>query len=155
VGPSWLSMMTAENAAPKQRTRGKPFRKGRSGNPQGKAPGTRNRATLIAERPLDGEAETMVRKVIEKAKRGDTFALRFCLDRIVPVCRDRPVYFQIPDLKSADDASRAMAAITSAVASGELALFGHGGVGRRCPFSGVNRSAPGDRQGVDGASPSR
>jgi Family of unknown function (DUF5681) len=112
--------MGAENAAQKQRTRGKPFRKGASGNPAGKAPGTRNRATLIAERLLDGEAETMVRMVIDKAKQGDTFALRFCLDRIVPPRRERPVVFQIPELRSAEDASKAMSAITSAVAGGEL-----------------------------------
>jgi hypothetical protein len=112
--------MTAENAAQKQRVRGKPFRKGRSGNPAGKAPGTRNRATLLAERLLDGEAEAMVRLVIEKAKQGDTFALRFCLDRIVPPRRDRPVLFSFPELKSAYDASNTMSAITSAVARGEL-----------------------------------
>jgi Family of unknown function (DUF5681) len=112
--------MRAENAAPKQRTRGKPFRRGQSGNPAGKAPGTRNRATLIAERLLDGEAESMVRLVIKKAKQGDMIALRFCLDRIIPPRRDRPVNFQIPHLNSAEDASKAMAAITTAVAHGEL-----------------------------------
>lgn len=47
-------------------------------------------------------------------------ALRLCLDRIVPPRRDRPVHFKIPALNSANDASRAIAAITSAVASGEL-----------------------------------
>jgi hypothetical protein len=112
--------MRPENAAQKQRTRGKPFRKGASGNPAGKAPGTRNRATLIAERLLDGEAETMVRMVIEKAKQGDTFALRFCLDRIVPARRDRPVSLTIPKFNSAEDACNAMAAIMAAVARGEL-----------------------------------
>jgi hypothetical protein len=117
---SLVTLMGPENAAQKQRTRGKPFRKGVSGNPSGKAPGTRNRATLLAERLLDGEAETLVRKAIERAKKGDMIALRFCLERIVPPRRDRPVNFAIPDLKSADDASKAMAAITSGVASGEL-----------------------------------
>jgi hypothetical protein len=75
---------------------------------------------MLAQELLDGEAETLVRKAIERAKKGDMIALRFCLDRIIPPRRDRPVNFLIPDLKSADDASRAMAAITSAVASGEL-----------------------------------
>jgi hypothetical protein len=107
----------AENAAQKQQARGKPFRNGVSGNPAGKAPGTRNRATLIAERLLDGEAEAMVRLVIEKAKQGDIVALRFCL---VPPRRDRPVQFTSPELNSADDATKAMVAITSAVGSGEF-----------------------------------
>jgi hypothetical protein len=64
--------------------------------------------------------QTLVRKAIERAKSGDMVALRLCLDRIVPPRRDRPVYFTIPVLNSAADATKAMAAITSAVASGEL-----------------------------------
>jgi hypothetical protein len=112
----------AENPAAMQRRRGpgKPFRPGQSGNPTGKPKGTRHRATMLAERLLDGEAEAMLRTVIEKAKQGDMVALRLCLDRIVPPRRDRPVHFTIPALNSADEASKAMAAITSAVAHGEL-----------------------------------
>jgi hypothetical protein len=41
-------MADAENAAGKQR--GRPFRKGRSGNPSGKAKGTRHRATTPSAR---------------------------------------------------------------------------------------------------------
>jgi hypothetical protein len=75
---------------------------------------------MLAERLLDGEAEAMIRTVIDKAKQGDMIALRLCLDRILPPRRDRPVQFAIPELNSADDASKTMAAITTAVASGEL-----------------------------------
>lgn len=111
-----------ENAAAKQRRRGsgRPFRPGQSGNPAGKPKGTRHRATMLAERLLDGEAEALVRIVIEKAKQGDMIALRLCVDRILPPRRDRPVYFAIPELNSADEASKAMAAITTALAYGEL-----------------------------------
>jgi Family of unknown function (DUF5681) len=112
----------AENAAPKQRRRGpgRPFLPGQSGNPAGKTKGTRHRATILAEQLLDGEVEAMVRMVIERAKQGDMIALRLCLDRIIPVRRDRPVCFPMPVLSSAEDASKAMAAITAAVAHGEL-----------------------------------
>jgi Family of unknown function (DUF5681) len=110
--------MAAENTARKQR--GQPFRKGHSGNPRGRPAGARNAATVLAEQLLDGEAETLIRKAIEKAKRGDMVALRLCLDRIVPPRRDRPVHFTIPELNSAADATKAMAAITLAVAHGEL-----------------------------------
>jgi hypothetical protein len=113
----------ADNLAAMQRRRGlgKPFLPGQSGNPAGKPKGTRHRATMLAEQLLDGEAEAMLRAVIEKAKQGDMVALRLCLDRIIPARRDRPVQFAIPALNSADDASKAMAAITAAVASGEAA----------------------------------
>jgi hypothetical protein len=39
------------------------FRPGQSGNPAGKAKGTRNRTTLAIEAPLDGEAEALTRRV--------------------------------------------------------------------------------------------
>jgi hypothetical protein len=110
--------MPAETAAPKQR--GRPFQKGCSGNPQGRPPGARNAATVIAEQLLDGEAATITRKAIELAKQGDLPALRLCLERIVPPRRDRPVNFALPSMSSADDASKALAAIMAAVASGDL-----------------------------------
>jgi hypothetical protein len=114
------AMSVAENAEAKQRMRGRPFAPGVSGNSRGKPKGTRHRATMMAQQLLDGEVETLVRKAIEKAKQGDMIALRLCLDRIVPPRRDRPVHFAIPELNSADDAAKAMAAITTAVARGEL-----------------------------------
>jgi hypothetical protein len=108
----------AETTAPKQR--GRPFRKGTSGNPLGRPPGARNAATVIAEQLLDGEAEAITRKVIELAKQGDLTALRLCLERIVPPRRERPVNFTLPVINSVDHATKAMAAITAAVANGEL-----------------------------------
>jgi hypothetical protein len=110
--------MVAEKTARKQR--GQPFRKGHSGNPRGRPPGARNAATVLAEQLLDGEAETLIRKTIQKAKQGNIPALRMCLDRILPPRRERSVRLKLPDLASACDASTAMAAITAAVASGEL-----------------------------------
>jgi hypothetical protein len=91
------------------------------GNP-GRPRGARHKATLAAEALLDGEAEGLTRKAVEAALGGDMAALRLCLDRIVPPRRERPINFRIPPLKSAEDAAVAMAAITEAVAAGELLL---------------------------------
>jgi uncharacterized protein DUF5681 len=110
--------MSAEATAPKQR--GRPFQKGHSGNPQGRPLGARNAATVIAEQLFEGEAEAITRKVIELAKQGDLTALRLCLERIVPPRRERPVNFRLPVINSVDHATKAMAAITTAVANGEL-----------------------------------
>jgi Family of unknown function (DUF5681) len=66
-----------------------PFEPGQSGNPAGKAKGTRNKVTLAIEALLDGEAEALTRKAIELAKAGDMAALRLCLDRIVPASAQR------------------------------------------------------------------
>lgn len=75
---------------------------------------------MIAEQLLNGEAETITRKAIELAKQGDLTALRLCLERIVPPRRERPVNFTLPEINSVHRATKAMAAITTAVANGEL-----------------------------------
>src|SRR5260370_38889426 len=77
-----------DNSGSKQAGR---FEKGRSGNPAGKPPGARNRATLASEALLDGEAEELTRNAIERAKQGDTVARRLCLDRILPPRKHRAV----------------------------------------------------------------
>ena len=64
------------------------FAKGVSGNPHGRAPGTRNRATLAAMELLDGEAEALTRTAIDLALSGDMAALRLCIERIIPVRRE-------------------------------------------------------------------
>lgn len=111
-------MSAAENVAGKQR--GRPWPKGTSGNPAGKERGTRHRVTLAAQALLDGEAESLTRRAIELAKEGDTVALRLCLERIVPVLRDRPVRLDLPAIKEAADVTVAIGKIIAAVAAGEL-----------------------------------
>jgi hypothetical protein len=103
---------------PKSGHRG--FAKGVSGNPAGRPPGARNRVTLAVEALLEGEAEALTRKAIERALEGDGQALRLCLDRIAPPRRDRPVVFALPALKEAADARDAFAAVVHAIAGGEL-----------------------------------
>ena len=108
----------AENTAPKQR--GRPFRPGASGNPRGRPKGARNQATVTAEALLDGEAEAISRKLIEKALEGDTTALRLCLDRILPPRRERPVAFDLPKIESAAEALSASSAVLASCAAGAL-----------------------------------
>jgi len=98
------------------------FDKGQSGNPQGRPRGSRNKATLAAEAMLEGEAELLTRKVLDIAREGDLTALKLCLDRILPARRERLLQFELPPLRSASDAPRAIAAIAEAVAQGEITL---------------------------------
>lgn len=67
-----------------------------------------------------GEADALTRKAIELAKAGDMRAIRLCLDRILPARRDRPVRFNLPPIKSAQDAAATVSAVLEAVAAGEL-----------------------------------
>ncbi len=108
----------AENAGPKQR--GRPWPKGRSGNPTGKPKGTRHRVTQAAEALLEGEAEAITRKAIELAKAGDTVALRLVLERILPPRKGRPVDLRLPAVKQVADLLVACEAVTAAMANGEI-----------------------------------
>jgi len=110
--------LTDNNSAPIQR--GRPFLPGQSGNPSGKPKGSRNKATLALEELLDGEAEALTRKAVELALGGDMAALRLCLDRILPPRKDRPVSFEMPVIKDAEDAKAASAALLAAVSVGSL-----------------------------------
>ena len=96
------------------------FQPGQSGNPAGKAKGTRNATTLALEALLDGEAAALTRKAIELAQDGDTVALRLCLDRLLPPRKDRPITFALPPITTTDDLPLATGAIVAAVAAGEL-----------------------------------
>jgi hypothetical protein len=107
-----------------------PFEPGRSGNPAGKARGTRNKVTLAIEALLDGEAEALTRKAIELAKGGDMAALRLCLDRLAPPRKDRHVAFELPPVACAADAAKASAALVAAVADGDLTPAEAGELGK-------------------------
>jgi hypothetical protein len=69
---------------------------------------------------LEGDADKLTRKAIEKALEGDVPALRLCLERIAPARKDAPVTFELPPIKSAGDAVEASSALLEAVASGEV-----------------------------------
>src|SRR5438067_8704577 len=105
-----LQMQQKSAEKPKGLPRGRSFLKGQSGNPGGKRPGTRNRATIVAEEILDCETRPLLRGAIDDAKGGDGVMARFCLSRIIGPRRERPVHFALPPLQSA------------AVAQGELAI---------------------------------
>lgn len=89
------------------------------GNP-GRQPGARHRTTRAIEALLDGEAEALTRKAVEMALAGDGTALRLCLERIAPARKDTPVQFDLPPMKTAQDASEAAQAVLQAVSAGDL-----------------------------------
>ena len=110
--------MAADKTAKEQR--GKPFRAGASGNPDGRPKGSRNAATLALESLLDGQAQALTQKAIDLALTGDMAALRLCLERILPPRKDRPVNFAFPKITNAKEAAATMSAVLAAVASGDL-----------------------------------
>lgn len=110
--------MTAEITAAKQR--GRPFKPGQSGNLRGRPRGSRNRTTLAAEALLEGEAEALTRVCIERAKAGDSTALRIVMERICPPIRERTIHIDVLPVASVADLPIVLDRIIGAVASGEL-----------------------------------
>jgi hypothetical protein len=99
---------------------GRPFEKGRSGNPVGRRTGSRNKTSNAAAALLEGESEALTRKAVELALAGDPTALRLCFERILPPCRERTVEFTLPPIDSAADIAAAMKAVTAARADGAI-----------------------------------
>ncbi len=112
----------AERASPAggPKPRGKPFRKGQSGNPVGRIRGSRNKKTLAAELLLEGEAEALTRKAIEMALEGDPTALKLCFESLHSRRRHRSLRLDLPPLKGPADPGPFMTAIAAAIAGGEI-----------------------------------
>jgi hypothetical protein len=115
-----MEMAMDEIQLPQSRklARGRPYAAGRSGNPGGRPAGARNKKTLAAALLLEGEAEKLTRNAVERALAGDPTALRLCIERLLPPCRERAVKFALPPIASAADIAAAMQAVTSALAEG-------------------------------------
>ncbi len=92
------------------------FAPGNSGRPRG----ARHRITRAVEELLEGQSEGITQKAVEMALGGDSTALRLCLERIAPTRKDAPVSFDLPPIKTAQDASEAAQAVIKAVSQGEV-----------------------------------
>ena len=108
--------MARKNASKTYTDKSGKFAEGNPGRPKG----ARHKTTRAVEELLDGEAEGLTRKAVELALEGDTTALRLCMERIAPAKKDTPVNFDLPAMKSAQDASQAAQAVLQAVSEGQL-----------------------------------
>jgi hypothetical protein len=96
------------------------FLPGQSGNPAGKKPGTRNRATVLRAALADGEDTAAARIVIDRALAGDAVAARFIVDRLTPRPRGREIQLDLPAGAKASDVLAASNATIAAMAAGEI-----------------------------------
>jgi hypothetical protein len=99
-----------------------PFQPGQSGNPAGRAPGSRNKRTIIVDKLLDDSAGDLTSAAINQATAGDPAALRVCMDRVAPRLRHRALDFAMPRLVTLADTPPAIDAIAQGLAHGELDL---------------------------------
>ncbi|CCB91127.1 putative uncharacterized protein [Waddlia chondrophila 2032/99] len=108
----------SENAGKKQVST--KFQKGQSGNPKGRAKGSKNKATLAAEELLKGELNGICRRLIEEALEGNVQAIKLVLDRVLPARKSPAMSISLPKLNSSSDALNALALITDAVGTAEI-----------------------------------
>jgi hypothetical protein len=108
------------NNNPKPKSQKGQWQKGVSGNPAGRPRGTRNQATLAMEALLEEGAEQLISKAMTMALSGDTAALRLCLERILPVRKDRLVQVELPPIGTAKEISGAISTIFTAIGDGQI-----------------------------------
>src|SRR5215472_4016257 len=96
------------------------FQPGQSGNPAGRAVGSRNKKTLAAEAALFDHAKELVENLVGRAKRGEPAAMRLCMERILPVGRGRPLPIELPSIRSTEDALAAADVIMDALKEGAI-----------------------------------
>ena len=97
------------------------FQPGQSGNPAGKKPGTRNRATMLIEQMIGDEAERITGNLIRSALEGKPWAIQACLRRAAPPARSRTVSLDLPKADTPAAVLAAGARLVEAAASGEIA----------------------------------
>ena len=96
------------------------FKKGKSGNPNGKPRGARHKTSMMAEMLFEADVEEVCRHVVNQAKEGNMQAAKIILDRLLPPKKDRPIHFKLPMIYNATDAITASRLICHAVGNGEL-----------------------------------
>jgi hypothetical protein len=82
--------------------------------------GAKHRTTRAVLAMMEGEAEAITRKAIDLALAGDSVAMRLVMERLVSPARERPISFQLPAIRTAQDVVQATNAIAAAVAAGEM-----------------------------------
>lgn len=96
------------------------FAPGQSGNPAGRQPGTRNKATQIAERLLSDDIEGVCQAVVTAARSGDMTAARIIVERLIPARRTRTIEIDLPQVMTAADVVAGHARVVQAMAEGDI-----------------------------------
>ena len=96
------------------------FKKGQSGNPKGKRPGTRHKATQAALKLLGGDLAAITQECIRQAKEGNLMAVKLVLDKLIPSAKELPLSLSLPKVEGAGDLPAALSAVMETVAQGDI-----------------------------------
>jgi hypothetical protein len=95
------------------------FTPGHSGNPKGKPPGTRNRATVLRELLLEGQDRALVQAAVEKALAGDKVGLRQFIGLLFAKPRGREIFLDLPEVREGS-LGDSFGAVLRGLCSGEI-----------------------------------
>ena len=106
------------------------FIRGSRGNPAGKPKGARHRATVMAEKLFAADTKEVVKKVVEAAKNGKSWACKLIIERLIGPAREAPGLTTIGPVDYAEPRTaaeaRAMIFILGGkVARGEISVEAH------------------------------
>jgi hypothetical protein len=87
-------------------------------------------------------------KCLEMAQKGDRFATKLCMERILPRMTEAPIHFEIPAIKSLADLPAAYHSVLDSVANGEITLKDAGQI---YPMIDRVETAMRQRQSLDAA----
>jgi len=102
------------------RTRQGQWPPGVSGNPSGRPAGSRNKSTVLLEELLQARQEELIQKTIDLALQGDPVALRLCMERLLPVLKERRLDLPLPEVTDLPQAAAALSTILTGIGQGEI-----------------------------------
>jgi hypothetical protein len=97
-----------------------PFVKGLSGNPAGRPVGSRNRFTREMDEALEKQGVPLIDAIAAHARTANPAAMRLCLDRLVPVGKNRAATIELPPVETPDYTTTALGEIHRALAASEI-----------------------------------
>jgi hypothetical protein len=98
------------------------FQPGQSGNPAGRPPGSLNKQTLAAQEAMIERAQELIDSIMDRAKNGESAAMRAAMERLVPTGRNRRVAIDLPVIKTPEDAELALSVVTDELSAGNLTI---------------------------------